>query len=116
MGVMLRGNDTSDTFGVGVTLAALTMGGVLLRLAAALSSCCVVVLRGRYPARSAPTTSAPAISTAAIRRFRELPLPTNILGNPYSFPPGAPVISPASLAISASRFTGGFLRSQLYMM
>src|ERR1700686_1428538 len=81
MGVMLPGKDTSVTLGARVTRAASTMGGVLFRLAAALSSCFVVLLRGRYPARSATATAVPSRSTDTTRRFGELPGRSSISGS-----------------------------------
>src|SRR5260370_27397414 len=76
---MLPGKDTPVKFGARVTLAALARGGVFLSLTAALSSCCVVDLRGRYPARRAAATSTIASSKPIIKRLGELPLGPNII-------------------------------------
>jgi hypothetical protein len=78
IGVMLPGKDTSVRCGARVTSAPSTTGGVFRCLAAALSSCFVVRLRGKYPAKSATAKNIPSRSTNTIMRFGELPLRLNI--------------------------------------
>src|SRR5947209_166008 len=86
---MLPGKDTSVRFDARLTATALTRGGVLLRLAAASSSSFVVPLRGRYPARSAEATTAPASSTTLNRVLFEVSVRPNILIPSLQVDPGS---------------------------